>query len=1477
MKEKLLTIMFSFFCFAAVGQENQNTSTLVGDANGDGKVDVADIVEIENYIKGNQSANFIFANADVSNDNTINNQDVDGIMGIIMTSPNQHYYSFLSLEDTSKWDGILISTRGFLAAVKNYEGIRSYLISSLEDKNLSKAIVAYFNSDDNLVSIVVDNVCLHFIEDLEGNNYISYIENGKPILIKSEALSRLNIARSRSLISTEYGINTNTTFHDLNRLVSAVDILSGIGELTSFLPSLEGVLFDKILDLNSSKDIPTDTKIVLSIVNSLAGVGVTVMATALIIGISAEALVPMAIISTLNLITNIGAQYEDHLNEEKKILFFLEAGLTEIETLYPINLGNNKFKLGVRVSKTESLPETGKYNTFGLLLEKEGDGVEAVNLYSKGTNICMEENLICDGDFYIEVPNIEPGYKYFCRAFIMTPSEKAKREKNKIGHYNSYAFYGNIEEFKSDGPKRELEYEQISAENLSGDKVKFKAKVNVDIIDFSDNIEKWGVRLYKDDVKYELSDYIEKIYLRSGSSTYNPSYNPGYWSGEIEFEASSESLSINKNLHQAKTIDHWEIGTYVLYDNGTDKRESLYLEPFDLVYSKIPEAKTLEMSTPTKVTSATVECEFSNFGLWEGECGVEYWKEGGQHLEKYIEANQSGKYSIELTGLSPFTSYEYTSFIKVDDTYYYAEETKDFVTQPCTPKLNKFEILEKSYDYKKYHYKDKTYSFKFHCAATWEIETLENISDWGYKYIDPDNKVDTIHLLGFGDFYIDSRYAYYRNDRESEIKFLPYVRHGRSSARSRNNSTRGFNSEEDGYIYGDTITLNLIYDKQPVATTLVPSSIAEASAKVKCEYNDAAPWGGLCGVEYWSDDNHLQKTFEMSEDGEVEIELTGLLSNTTYQYRAFINAEDQYYWAEDIHSFKTKAKDISFTTGEFTNITKTTATLNGTVENYDPTDGNVKFAFILSVQPTLQDQRIIEATYEGNGIMRANVEGLLPCVTYYYVLAKKDDDSYWHSSDIKYFKTHPEIQTGDATSTHYTITLNGKCSKGVSLCGFMVSEDDNEPIFYGAIQQEDGSFSETIYVSESTTYKYYAFAESNNQVFTGEEKEITSKDYPVTIEIGNAIMITTNSARLTGSVANYDPEVDVTTRFEFSYSTSSSGGGITYFADYDGNGGLSLDITGLKPNKTYYYNLYIYKNGSRISSDGPRSFKTLELQNVYEAKIDRATKNSAIYYSPLYDYKTGHVSFNYTIDVNYETNPEATAWGVYIENGNGTYSRFKSEGGSHSIPVSLDCPKEELSIDYENFIATKKVRMGVYEVSDVIKYSEAKEITFVYDTPVTISLSEPEYVSGPNPAMHDNSIFVGLNYYDYKIGYSIQGLLFVDKLEKCSYQGIRKANETIYYRESAWSESCKIRYDGCPDSFTVRYQHCPNGSYTVNGVSYNIEDIFENYDWICAYSSTNIINSNFSSHYFDGTNSHVVLTSNFNSALQYFRGHANTR
>lgn len=53
MKEKLLTILFPCFCLTVIGQNNQNNSTLQGDVNGDGKVNVADITDLVNLIMDN--------------------------------------------------------------------------------------------------------------------------------------------------------------------------------------------------------------------------------------------------------------------------------------------------------------------------------------------------------------------------------------------------------------------------------------------------------------------------------------------------------------------------------------------------------------------------------------------------------------------------------------------------------------------------------------------------------------------------------------------------------------------------------------------------------------------------------------------------------------------------------------------------------------------------------------------------------------------------------------------------------------------------------------------------------------------------------------------------------------------------------------------------------------------------------------------------------------------------------------------------------------------------------------------------------------------------------------------------------------------------------------------------------------------------------------------------------------------------------
>ena len=60
-------------------------STLTGDANGDGKVDAADIVEIVKYLNGHPSAKFNQTNADANGMGGVTAEDIKAVVGIILS------------------------------------------------------------------------------------------------------------------------------------------------------------------------------------------------------------------------------------------------------------------------------------------------------------------------------------------------------------------------------------------------------------------------------------------------------------------------------------------------------------------------------------------------------------------------------------------------------------------------------------------------------------------------------------------------------------------------------------------------------------------------------------------------------------------------------------------------------------------------------------------------------------------------------------------------------------------------------------------------------------------------------------------------------------------------------------------------------------------------------------------------------------------------------------------------------------------------------------------------------------------------------------------------------------------------------------------------------------------------------------------------------------------------------------------------
>ena len=69
--------------YSTVVVDYHTGSSLLGDANGDGEVDVNDITAVVNYIQGNAQSSFNIETADVNNDGEIDVNDITGIVNII--------------------------------------------------------------------------------------------------------------------------------------------------------------------------------------------------------------------------------------------------------------------------------------------------------------------------------------------------------------------------------------------------------------------------------------------------------------------------------------------------------------------------------------------------------------------------------------------------------------------------------------------------------------------------------------------------------------------------------------------------------------------------------------------------------------------------------------------------------------------------------------------------------------------------------------------------------------------------------------------------------------------------------------------------------------------------------------------------------------------------------------------------------------------------------------------------------------------------------------------------------------------------------------------------------------------------------------------------------------------------------------------------------------------------------------------------
>jgi len=157
----------------------------------------------------------------------------------------------------------------------------------------------------------------------------------------------------------------------------------------------------------------------------------------------------------------------------------------------------------------------------------------------------------------------------------------------------------------------------------------------------------------------------------------------------------------------------------------------------------------------------------------------------------------------------------------------------------------------------------------------------------------------------------------------------------------------------------------------------------------------------------------------------VSADISGLFQDTTYHFR--VKAENSLwknFYGRDME-FTTPSPKVE--TLEATNITVTTATLNGTVCTYGvSTPINFEYGTTTSYGSMVP---AYQSPVTGNGItyVSAEISGLTPCTIYHFrIKAENSLGKNIYGNDVVFPIHSPEVGTLEVTNiTEYAVTLNG--------------------------------------------------------------------------------------------------------------------------------------------------------------------------------------------------------------------------------------------------------------------------------------------------------------------------------------------------------------------------------------------------------------------------------------------------------------------
>ena len=303
--------------------------------------------------------------------------------------------------------------------------------------------------------------------------------------------------------------------------------------------------------------------------------------------------------------------------------------------------------------------------------------------------------------------------------------------------------------------------------------------------------------------------------------------------------------------------------------------------------------------------------------------------------------------------------------------------------------------------------------------------------------------------------------------------------------------------------------------------------------------------------------------------------INNLDPNTTYQYKAFVSNITALFYGET-KSFTTPVIPQTVTTNQASNITATTATLNGTITAGSETITSQGFEYKLASSSTWTT---ITATLNGN-VITQNLTGLTQNTSYQY-RAYATTASGTVYGTIENFATlvivPPTITTNPATNiSQYSATLNGTINSGsetITSQGFefKLSNSSTWTTITATLNGNVITYNLTG-LNPNSSYQYRAYATTT--VFGTDygitQSFLTPELIPPTVTTYLASNVTDNSITLNGTIIEGSETI---TSQGFEYRLASSSTWTTIAVTLTGNS-ITYNLEGLAYSSTYEYRAY---------------------------------------------------------------------------------------------------------------------------------------------------------------------------------------------------------------------------------------------------------------------------------------------------------------